>query len=351
MKTVLTFLLFICILGCSPDAVEPDLEDNGETTENADPGPSDPPRENPDPPTAPPTTPSGTALSALRTYIFGHSLVVHDPPAIPTPSNETTVPHWMASLAQAADLEFEVAGQYGFLPQHDNLPPISQWGFDLAAPAWESDRETFAEANFNSVLLTAANFIQYQPATENYYNEAISPIQATLSIFDWAREQQPDMALYIYENWPDMAPFLDNGSFPPTAQQLASYHAHTQNEFHAWWLDYHDALMAARPEMQIKMIPVGPIMAKILTQEPFNAIATTTLYEDDAPHGRPTLYFMAGLITYMAMYATNVPADYEVPNTVDPIVANNIMLLGQLIAQDLEAFQNQDGSSRVYPEP
>ena len=31
----------------------------------------------------------------VRNYIFGHSLIVHTPPQFPTPSDETTVPHWL----------------------------------------------------------------------------------------------------------------------------------------------------------------------------------------------------------------------------------------------------------------
>lgn len=293
-------------------------------------------------------TDNPSSTTSLTTFVFGHSLIVHDPPLIPTPSNETTVPHWMASLAQDAGFSYEIAGQYGFLPQHADLPPFSQWGFDLAQPAWDSDQESFADANFNSILLTAGNFIQYQPAFENYYNEDFSPVDATSTIFDWCEIQEPGITLYIYENWPDMAPYISGGNFPPSAQEFDNYNVYTQGDFHNWWLDYHDEVLLENPELDIKMIPVGPIISGLLTETPLQHISITDLYEDDAPHGRPTIYFLASLVTYMAMYGTQVSTEYQIPETVDPAVVENFGTTIDYIWNYLQAFTFEDGSSRVF---
>lgn len=285
----------------------------------------------------------------LRTFIFGHSLIVHDPPAIAPPSDETTVPHWMADFANASEGNtLAVSGQYGFLTTHRNLPPISQWGFDIVTPAWDSDTEAFAEANFNSILFTAANFIQEQAPTDNYYNEPYSPVQATLEILDWCNNQNSDMDFYIYENWPDMAAFINDGAFPPNTSELEAYHQFTQEEFHRWWLTYHDELQAQRPNYTLKMIPVGPIISKLLSETPLQNIPITELYEDDAPHGRPTLYFLAGLITYMGMYQQLPPEGYQIPNTVDEIVVTHYPEVVNIIWTELQAFVDANGESRVF---
>ena len=86
----------------------------------------------------------------IRSFIFGHSLLDHRPPAIPTPSDETTVPHWLYLLSKYAGKYYGSSGQYGFLPQHANLPPISQWGYDSVPPVWESDLEPFSAADFTT---------------------------------------------------------------------------------------------------------------------------------------------------------------------------------------------------------
>jgi len=295
---------------------------------------------------------SDTPLTTnLRTFIFGHSLLVHDPPAIATPSNETTVPHWMAELSNAASYEYAVSGQYGFLTQHANLPPFAQWGFDRAEGAWDSDNETFAAANFNSILLTAGNFIQYQPATVPYDGDNpnnTSPLLATLEIFDWVETQEPGMAIYIYENWPDMAGFLNNG-IPATTAEFENFNEYTLGEFHDWWLTYHETVIEERPGLNVKMIPVGPIISKLLTETDLANIPFFDLYEDDAPHGRPTIYFLASLITYMAMFGVEAPNNYVVPNTVHSFVANNYESTIDFIWKELQDFNNDEGNSLVFP--
>lgn len=285
-------------------------------------------------------------IDAIRTFIFGHSLIVHEPPAIPTPSDETSVPHWMASFTRHTGQQYAVAGQYGFLEQHAQLPPVSQWGFDLATPAWDSDVESFGAADFNTVLITPANFIQWQGPGEDYYQSDISPVDATITIADWVTDQEPNVTVYIYENWPDMAPYIEGAL--PTAQELADYHTITRTEFHDWWIDYHDLLLEERPGLNIRMIPVGPILGKILSETDLSNISIENLYEDDAPHGRPTIYFLAGLVTYMAMYQQELPADYPVPDTVDELVGEHLEEVIEMIWNELNAFNFTNGESRVW---
>ena len=354
-KYAALLIIFFILFGCSTDAIQSDVESaenedivQNETTDDSSTEDQTDTSNIDDTNTDDSNTPITTSL---RTFIFGHSLIVHDPPAIATPSNETTVPHWMAELSAAANFDYAVSGQYGFLPQHANLPPIAQWGFDRAEGAWESDTESFSDANFNSILLTAGNFIQYQSATTPYDGDNpnnTTPLAATLSIFDWVEQQEPGTAIYIYENWPDMAGFLSNG-VPASTMEFANYNDYTLGEFHAWWLVYHEAVMQQRPDLDVKMVPVGPIISKLLTETDLANIPFSDLYEDDAPHGRPTIYFLASLITYMAMYGMEAPADFEVPNTVHELVRTNYDTTIFFIWDELNAFNDGAGNSLVFP--
>jgi hypothetical protein len=282
----------------------------------------------------------------LRTFIFGHSLINHELNINPVPSQETSVPHWMHLMAQAGGYDYAASGQYGFLPQHANLPPISQWGFDLFPGIWDSDTQPFGDANFNTILITAGNFIQWQSSLENYYQEDISPIDATLDIADWVTEQEEGITIYIYENWPDMAGYME--SFPPTEAEFNNYHEYTTGDFHDWWLEYHDVLMEERPSLNIRMIPVGPILTKLLTETPLSEVPIDVLYEDDAPHGRPTIYFLSGMITYMAMFGIETPENYRAPAIVHESVNENYDQIVSIIWEELEAFNDDTGESRVW---
>ncbi|MDA9773379.1 T9SS type A sorting domain-containing protein [Saprospiraceae bacterium] len=284
----------------------------------------------------------------IRNFIFGHSLLDHRPPAIPTPSDETTVPHWLHLLSVEAGKYFAGTGQYGFLPQHDNLPPIAQWGYDIVPPVWESDTEDFDEVDFNSVLITAGNFMQWQGPDEDYPGEpeGTNPLSSTISIVDWLENNSDSMKIIIYENWPDMAGYME--SFPPSDTEFANYNAYTTGEFHDWWIEYHDSLIAQRPLAQVKLVPVGPIIAELLSTAPYSEIDRTEIYEDDAPHGRASLYFLASVITYMAITEMPAPSSFQVPDIVHETIADNYIDIVNYAWNYLTDFNDDQGNSRVF---
>ena len=290
---------------------------------------------------------SATAQRDLRSFIFGHSLINHEFQVNPTPSQETSVPHWLQLLAQEAGNTYAVSGQYGFLPQHANLPPIAQWGFDIVPPAWDSDYEPFSAAEFTSILITPANFIQWQGPAEQYPTDNSTPIDATTAVFDWCQEQENDLSFYIYENWPDMAPYLTNG-FPPSQSEWEAYNSYLQGDFHNWFLDYYEAVSEQFPGICLRMIPVGPIIGKLLQQAPFNQIPITDLYEDDAPHGRPTIYFLAALTTYMSMYEEKAPANFQVAPIINSIIQENYSTVVDFIWTELNNYETASGTDLVF---
>jgi len=250
-------------------------------------------------------------------------------------------------LAEEAMHDYQVSGQYGFLPQHAILPPTAQWGFDYVEGAWDSDNESFSEANFSHILLTPGNFIQWQGPTENYPMENTSPAAATIEILNWCIQQEDSLKIHIYENWPDMGGYLSNG-FPPTLDEWTNYNAYLNNDFHNWFLEYHDILTESIDNTCVKMIPTGPIISHLLNISPYNNIEITTLYEDDAPHGRPTIYFLASLISYMAMYEEKAPSNFQVESIIDPIIADNYNSVVDIIWNELNNFRFENGESRVF---
>ena len=285
-----------------------------------------------------------------RVFAFGHSLIDHRPPLYTTPSDETTVLHWLYLLSRTANHDFAGTGQYGFLEQHRNLPPIAQWGYDSVPPAWDSDFESFAEANFTDILITAANFIQWQGPAEPFFGQTeVSPISATIDIADWLLIQEDSIHIFIYENWPDMAGFLQNG-FPPTAEEFTSYNFYTRNDFHDWWLEYQDSIISQRPNAEVKMIPVGPILSDLLQDTLLSAIPIDSLYEDDAPHGRPNIYFLASLITYSAVFAEPPPSNFSLPGFIHSDIRSNYTEVIEFIWNELLNFNLPSGHSRVFHE-
>ena len=288
-----------------------------------------------------------TAQKEITTFIFGHSLINHEFQINPTPSQETSLPHWLHFLSLESNHTFKVSGQYGFLPQHANLPPNAQWGFDFAEGAWDSDNVPFADADFNSILITPGNFVQWQPPSTNYPMETISPTSATETVFNWCNDQEAGLDFYIYENWPDMRPYLANG-FPPTEDEWSTYNDYLNSDFRDWFLDYHNELNNRIPNSCIKLIPAGTLISKLLSLSPYSEIPIQELYEDDAPHGRTTVYFLASLITYMAIYEERAPKDYQVDPLVHPTIAQNYNAVIDLFWDDLLSDKMDNGDFRVF---
>lgn len=290
------------------------------------------------------------AQDTLKTYIFGHSLINHSQVAQinPTPSQETSVPHWFYLLAKEVGENYAVSGQFGFMGGHaNNLPPSAQWGFDSVPAAWDDNVLAFSSANFDNIMVTPGNFMQWQPAHVNYWGENHSPLSSTNVVFDWVNQQEDSLKLYVYENWPDMASYLAN-NFPPSPSEWAQYNNYLNGGFHDWFVEYYDSLVVAHPNHCVRMIPTGPAISSLLMQAPFNQIPIDTLYEDDAPHGRATIYFLAALVTYMAMYEQPAPLTYQVPGIIDTTIANNYPAVVNHIWNELVNFNDSLGNSMVF---
>jgi len=284
-------------------------------------------------------------LTDARNYIFGHSLLLH--------SDTANVPRWLDLFADSAGHGYQMAGQYGFMDTHAaNLPPMAQWGVPGVDSLWAEDYgELFGDVDVNVVLLTEANFRQYYPPTETDPDGFLpsSTVDSTVAVVDWVAAEETGVRYLIYENWPDMAGFTsaDFATSYPTEQELADYHAYTAGDFHQWWLDYHDAMQLARPDETIRLVPVGSVLAHLLTTL-LADVPVEELYEDDAPHGQPTLYFLAGIVTYTAMYGVAPPADVVIPADVSSVVADRYADIVAEVEAELQGFEDADGNNRTF---
>lgn len=288
---------------------------------------------------------TATAKNSQKMYIFGHSLIKHDHHENSYGTDRTSVPYWMALMAKSGGVNYSMSGKYGFLRNHlDYVVP--HWGFRSGEVnmAWsEEDGLSFSQVGFDSIMITPANFIQYQPPTERYYDSNDTPISATLNIIDWAIARAPGATVYIYENWPDMG-----DSLPANASELVNYHRNTMGDVHNWWIDYFNALVAARPNVDIKFVPVGSIIAKLLTSSELSGITVDDLYEDSAPHGRPTIYFLAAMITYSATFGQQIPTNYRPPAPVHPLVNEHYSSIRGEIWDLLNEFNNGGSGQRIW---
>ncbi|MBV2359540.1 calcium-binding protein [Thalassococcus sp. CAU 1522] len=266
---------------------------------------------------------------ASRVYVFGNSLQHHLSDA-----DHTNIVHWMNEMARADGRTLALDGQWGFLRNFaDGLPPTDNWSFPGIAGAWSPGDGAFGEAGYDAVILTPSNFVQYQPPDAPYDGEnptGESPLGATLRLVDWLSAEAPDARLFLYEGWAVMDGIVPD--FPPDGAAFARYVDYNGGA-HAAWFDRYQALLAeARPDTQPQLIPTARILAALLGKGgPLADVPATALFTDADPHGTPSLYFLAGMITFAAVYDAAPPVAYQPPATLLPEIVANYPALAQTV--------------------
>jgi len=280
--------------------------------------------------------------SSIQSHMMGHSLMDHA-----SPTQQTKIAYWVHQLAVEAGHTYEMAGQFGSIWDFANFNPTTQWGSSGIAASWDADFETYADADLNNFMFTVFNYVQDLPPNMDYYGNP-SVLLSSERTVDSVKLYQPSNDIFIYENWPDMAPFTSGLPFNPTPTEFDNYNAYTLGAFHDWWIDLHDLIMASRPTYNIRMIPVGPMIADMMGNAPYNTILANELYEDDAPHGTESIYFLAGLATYMAIYGEKAPATYSPPNTILSDISDNYTTIMDDFWDYMVAFVDDNGNNRVF---
>jgi len=278
-----------------------------------------------------------------RVYVFGNSLVNH----VSDAADPTNVPHWMNEMAKADGRGLSLDGQWGFLRDFaDNLPPRPNWSFSGVSGAWSPSQGAFRDAGIDAVVLTPANFIQYQLPDVPYDGNnptGESPLGALQRVFDWVEVNSPSSRLFIYEGWATMDGIVNR--FPPTDREAEAYHAHNAGEYHQWYRDLLNVLEVTRPDMRVTLIPVASTLAELFGDGGLlDSLPAEALYTDDAPHGTPTLYLLAAMVTYAYLFEAPPPADFRPPATLHPEVLDRY---SELAAAIWERVPQQNAAQSV----
>ncbi|WP_439111202.1 hypothetical protein [Lentibacter sp.] len=279
-------------------------------------------------------------------FFFGNSLVNYSEGGA-----ETNVPYWLSELTLASGGTYSVNGGFGFLRQFaDRDTPSNEWGFNGVSADWDSDTASFQDIDFTQIIITPGNFIQQTSPDTDYPGDTVSPLDATETLLANVLPLQPDAQIFVYEGWADLAEFSE--AFPPSDSTMERYYAHNQESYHDWYVDYVTELNTSFPEAEITLIPVAPVLSGLLAEDgPLSEIATTDLFVDSAPHGTETTYFLASLITYQATNGEPAPADFQIPDNIDPLVVQNFTEVLDFIEVETTSYIEAAGGTIVPTDP
>lgn len=280
--------------------------------------------------------PAHAERDRVSAYVFGNSLVHHlgDDP-------DTNVPVWLGRLARAEGHALALSGQWGFL---------RDFARQSVAPNWSFDGVTALRRDAGTVVITPANFLQYQAPDAPFEGDnptGASPLSTTLDIIDQARARWPNARVMIYEGWPDMSGFMGafGRGFPPSDRNLRRWHGYALGDYHDWFRAYVAALQSARPDMEIELMPVSSVLSGLQTGL-LDDIPVEAFYTDDAPHGTATQYFIAALVAYSALYDAPAPSGFTPPDDLHPLVRDRYPRLIEEIAQALGMRDTARGRRR-----
>lgn len=291
-----------------------------------------------------------TLRTSIKGFAFGHSLFNHALPPIPAHAEFTSTGYWLGILAQMSGTQSNHGGIWGQFDSWNNIwttnggpPERLDLNYTFSSnngdeEFWPWDNSTFLEQEFNLFYYMAPNFAQtWQPDPQYYRAEATQLLDNIHSVY-------PEAPIYLYVHWPK--PELAADHFGTTWSNYANladaefaiYNEYTSDAYWEWHKQLYEMLVTDRPDYNLHIIPVGQVIADVLETSPYLAsINFSDLYHDDAPHGLSDLYFLAGLVTYRAIYGRNPDvSSFTLPSGVPPLhpdIADNL----EILVQDMEA--------------
>lgn len=307
---------------------------------------------------------TGTAFSvyniglsaAVSTYACQHSLWNH---GLGLDINNQNVPNWIDRLGDHAGVTTAQNGIFGQLPDHADYPDprtislTDEVAFSEAPSGWTTD---FSTSAFDTFVVMADNFVmEVTPPTIGYEATDNYPVSSGWSDTSWTAESQllfsyadtnNAAAFYIYAH---MYEFPYDPPSVATAPQYDSYLTDVRGLFSTWHETWHDDVLTAQPTLNIRLIPYGEIWAE-LAQDYLTGMDQSDWFEDNAPHGNPSMYLIAAAIVYSAFYGERVPVSYVPPSpAIHADIISNWATICQVIWDRLVTYEDGSGDNRVFP--
>jgi len=257
--------------------------------------------------------------------------------------------YWVGELANASGTGFRAAGQFGQM-EAQTIPPSSALGPGNTPEPWPDgvNGVGYAEAGFDATFITPPNFEWDLGGTTppDLLANATSRAALASNVLDYVQAQTPSTTVYVYEHWHESL------IYPLSEQQMVDYWNVTNSTYHEWFINYYNAIAADYPAFDLRMIPIGPVIADMLTGVPQSGIDVSALsainqnnllFEDNAPHGNPPMYFLSGMVVYRALFQEDPVGTYTPDRTIHgDVIADNYQTIVDYIRERL-AFYNTNG--------
>lgn len=247
---------------------------------------------------------SGTPVGGMsrNSYNYINSLYYH---AIGDGNENTNVATWIGRFAAAAPTPnvFSQSGEFGFFSQWLTPPRINevrQWG-----PAGSINRVCFVPDNFDG---------QSRDPSEGrvgaFDGQAYTPFLTGIVDAWQANAPNAGRVYYVYAGSPSLGAHGGTGDDPATVTpaQFAAWVSYGLGAYNTWMELLVSQLQAARPALSFRLHNVNRATLLAFQNTVVGTIPAAVLFEDLAPHGRPTWYCLKAIAEYVELYDEKPPA-------------------------------------------
>lgn len=256
---------------------------------------------------------AGTPAGGMTRDVYAYLNSLHNHDAGAGNANTSTA-NWMRRLAVAAPNGGNVytcGWQFGFANGWVT-PPAAQ-GQEVA-PSPHMSGNSWTGGNLIEVVEFVPDNFSGPTFDPNVTNDLGFVYQTRLlELIDaWqtnAPHPTPANRVYaIYAGWPDMGSYGDPATI--SAGQITNYINWGLGGYQTWMELLVSRLQAARPTLNIRLHNVNRAVLRTWRDTVVSTIPAGTLFEDDAPHGRSTWYFLAAVADYIELYNEKPPAGF-----------------------------------------
>jgi|GEM_PF-2119130 hypothetical protein len=307
-------------------------------------------------------------IDSVHMYYYKNSLYNHLETANNDANSSTNIGNWIARMASADTLpkKATLGSVFGFFHQWTVPPRANNFHSEISTPHIPKWNATWTGAE-------KIDFVGFVP--DNFDGQGFDPADTTnmgdayerklLYLIDqWEENASNDNRRYVlYAGWPNLNGYGGTNADPSTITptQFSNWRAFGLGSYQNWMELLVTRLSNARPLIDIRLHNINKVLLMCHENTLVGDIPPEMLFEDLAPHGRSTWYFLAAVAEYIELYNEKPPMNFVFnPNwNVDVRVTSNYQTLVDYIwgvLKDdvtLSSFNEKEIQKpiRIYPNP
>ncbi len=299
-------------------------------------------------------------------YYYKNSLYNHLETGNSDANSSTNVGNWIARFTAISDnpKTATLGSVFGFFPQWSTPPKAHNFHSEISTPYIEKWTAGWSDA----VEIDLLGFVP-----DNFDGQAFDPSDTTnmgeayvtklVELIDAWETNAPNAnrRYVVYAGWPALNKYGGSNDDPSTltSAEIAAWHNYGLGDYQTWMELLVSQLQTERPSLDIRLHNISKAVLMCLKNTVVKDIPNIDLFEDLAPHGRSTWYFLAAIAEYIEVFGEKPPANFEFKSewVVDSVVTSNYQTIVDYIWIVLKGTSNVTDYSQnkevftLYPNP